>query len=487
MDPLVWFLLVPLIVLLFFLPSSRKNLPPGPKPWPIIGNMLSMLTGAPHVELMKLARTHGPLMLVKFGAQPVIVASTPAAATEILKANDRILSGRYIPHSLRMKNHIKHSVVWTDCTDNWKTLRRIARTELFSTKMLDAQLLVREKKVAEMVNFVRGQDGKAVVITEFVFGTLLNILGHVVFSKDVFQYGEKGDKVGMQRLIREMLMIAASPNLSDFYPILAGLDLHGLLRACEARLNDVIGLWEGAVKERRENNDHTKQDFLEVLLANGFDDAQINAMFLETFGPGSETSSTTIEWAMAELLRSPEKMSKVRAELDREVGKDRLTEFHLPRLHYLQACIKETMRLHPAAPFLIPHRAVETCEVMGYTIPKDNQILVNAYAIGRDPDAWKDPNTFIPERFLESDLDYYGNHFHFIPFGAGRRICLGLPLASRTIPMILGSLIHAFDWCLPDGMPGAQLEMKEKMSLTLVRDPSLVAVPKIRARASSIN
>lgn len=146
--------------------------------------------------------------------------------------------------------------------------------------MLDAQLLVREKKVAEMVNFVRGEDGKAVVITEFVFGTLLNILGHVVFSKDVFQYGEKGDKVGMQKLIRDMLMIAASPNLSDFYPILAGLDLHGLLRACEARLNDVIGLWEGTVKERRENNDHTKQDFLEVLLANGFDDAQINAMFL---------------------------------------------------------------------------------------------------------------------------------------------------------------------------------------------------------------
>lgn len=118
---------------------------------------------------------------------------------------------------------------------------------------------------------------------------------------------------------------------------------------------------------------------------------------------------------------------------------------------------------------------------MGYTIPKDNQILVNAYAIGRDPEAWKDPNAFIPERFLESDLDYYGNHFHFIPFGAGRRICPGLPLASRTIPLILGSLIHAFDWCLPDGMTPAKLELKEKMSLTLVRDPSLVAVPKVRA------
>ncbi|XP_058078122.1 corytuberine synthase-like [Magnolia sinica] len=479
MDSLLW-ILVPLILIFLFKPWSRKNLPPGPYPWPIIGNMMSMLSVAPHVELMKLARVHGPLMLVKFGVQPVIIASTQESAMEILRNHDRSFSGRFVPHSLRMKEHIKHSVVWTDCTDIWKNLRRIARTELFSTKMLDAHIHVRQQKVTDMVDFIRSKQGGPMTITEVVFGTLLNILGHVVFSKDVFQYGYKGDKVGMQKLIRDMLYIAASPNLADFYPILGGIDPHGLLRACEARLNDVIELWKDTVKERRANRDPSKHDFLEVLLANDFDDGQINAMFLETFGPGSETSSTTIEWAMAELLKHPDKMIKLRDELDREVGPTIVTEAHLPRLPYLHACIKETMRLHPAAPFLIPHRSVEACEVMGYNIPKDYQTLVNAYAIGRDPNSWSEPNTFSPERFLDSDLDYYGKHFQFIPFGAGRRICIGMPLASRTIPLFLGSLIHTFNWSLPDGMKPDDLELKEKLSLTLVINPSLVAVPKVR-------
>ncbi|KAG9441841.1 hypothetical protein H6P81_017695 [Aristolochia fimbriata] len=480
--PLSLLFLVPLFLLLQPIFSRKlKNLPPGPHPWPVIGNLLSVLSPCPHVDLARLSRVHGPLMLLKFGAQPVIVASSPESAEQILKTRGSAMSGRYIPHSLRMRDHTEHSVVWTDCTENWKMLRRIARTQLFTTKMLDAHIRVREEKVAEMLSYVAGKKGgEAVKITEFVFGTLLNVLGHVVFSRDVFRYGERGDEVGMQRLIREMLYIAASPNLADFYPFIGGLDLFGLNRACLERLRDVTALWTPVVKERRAVNDHSKQDFLQVLLDNDFRDPQINAIFLETFGPGSETSSTTIEWAMAELIKQPSKMAKVVEELDREVGTNPLKEADLPRLQYLDACIKETMRLHPAAPFLIPHRAVETTPVMGYTVPKDYQVLVNAYAIGRDPKHWTDPDSFVPERFLETEVDYNGNHFQFIPFGAGRRMCMGLPLASRTIPLILGSLLHSFKWELPDGMEPEKLEMNGKLSLTLVRDPPLVAIPKLR-------
>lgn len=276
-----WWLFILLIIPLYlFLRPQKINLPPGPRPWPLLGNMMSVLSKAPHIDLMKLAQRHGPLMLVKFGAQPVIIASAPDSAAEILRTHDRAMSGRYIPHSLRMKDHTEHSVVWTDCTDNWKALRRVARTELFTTRMLDAHIDVRAAKVAEMVEYIGRRGGQPLRITEVVFGTLLNILGHVVFSRDVFQYGEKGDKVGMQRLIREMLYIAASPNLADFYPILGGLDLRGLNRACLQRLRDVTALWTGVVKERRENNDQSKHDFLQVLLANSFRDQQINAIFL---------------------------------------------------------------------------------------------------------------------------------------------------------------------------------------------------------------
>ncbi|KAL5994466.1 hypothetical protein ACLOJK_024518 [Asimina triloba] len=168
-----------------------------------------MRSGA-DVELMKLARVHGPLIFVKFGMQPVIVASTQESAMEILRTHERGLlrPGASSPHSLslRIKDHIKHSVVWADCRDGWKNLRPTAR---FSTKMLDVHVHVREQQVGEMVDFIRGKAGGEIKITEVVFETLLNILGHVVFSKDVFGYGENGDKAGMQNLIREMLYIEA--------------------------------------------------------------------------------------------------------------------------------------------------------------------------------------------------------------------------------------------------------------------------------------
>lgn len=280
MDLILWILLPLLLLLLIFNPFSRKKLPPGPYPWPVIGNMISLSKGPPHVELMKLAGVHGPLMLVKLGMRPVIVASTPESAMEILRTHDKALSGRFIPQSMRIKDHIKHSVVWSDCTDGWKNLRRIARTELFSTRMLDAHVHVRQQKVGEMVEYIRGKEGGEIKITEVVFGTLLNILGHVVFSKDVFRYGEKGDNVGMQALIREMLIIGGTPNLVDFYPFLGDFDLQGLLAATADRLNKVNELWKETVKQRRANRDDSKHDFLAVLLDNGFDDAQINAMFL---------------------------------------------------------------------------------------------------------------------------------------------------------------------------------------------------------------
>ncbi|XP_058078123.1 corytuberine synthase-like [Magnolia sinica] len=476
---LIW-LLMPLILIFLFKPSSTKNLPPGPRPWPIIGNMMSMLSGALHIKLMKLARVHGPLMLLKFGSKPVIIVSTQESAMEVLRTHDRAFSGRSVPHSLRIVEHIKHSLVWSDCTDEWKNLRRIAKTELFSTKMLDMHARVRQEKVSEMVDYIRENEGGPIMITGVVFGTLLNILGHGIFSKDVFQFGGKGDEFRMQKVIRKMIGLVVEPNLADFYPILGGLDLQGLLRECKTCFDEVIEVWKDTVKERRANRDSSKHDVLEVLLDNEFSDAQINAFFLESFGPGSESSSTAVEWAMAELLKHPDKMTKLRDELNREVGPTNLTEAHLPSLRYLQACIKETLRLHPVLPFLLPHRTVETCQVMGYTIPKNYETVINAYAIGRDPNAWTDPDTFWPERFLDTDVDYSGNHYQLIPFGAGRRICPGIPLSNRAIPLLIGSLIHTFDWSLPNGMKADDLDMTEKMSLTLVINPSLVAVPKVR-------
>ena len=154
---------------------------------------------------------------------------------------------------------------------------------------------------------------------------------------------------------------------------------------------------------------------------------------------------------MAELIKNPESMIKVQLELAREIKQDVVKEFHLPQLNYLQASVKETLRLHPPAPLLLPHHAIESYQVTSYTIPKDSQVLVNVWAIGQDPMYWEDPSVFKPERFLNSALDFKGNDFEFLPFSAGRRICPGLPMATKVVPLVLASLIHNFDWSLPHG------------------------------------
>lgn len=173
-------------------------------------------------------------------------------------------------------------------------------------------------------------------------------------------------------------------------------------------------------------------------------------------------------------------MSKVREELAGEIKKDMVKESQLPQFPYLQACVKEALRLHPPAPLLLPHRAIEACQVMNYTIPKNSQVLVNVWAIGRDPMNWEDPLVFKPERFLNSALDFKGNDFEFLPFGAGRRICPGLPMAAKQMPIVLASLIHFFDWSLPQGIDPNKLDMSEKFGVTLQKEQPLLLIPKAR-------
>ena len=195
---------------------------------------------------------------------------------------------------------------------------------------------------------------------------------------------------------------------------------------------------------------------------------------------GTDSSSATTEWAMAELMRSPASMKKVREELAIEINNNIFKDSDIRKLPYLQACLKETLRLHPPGPFLLPHRALETCKVMNYTIPKDTQVLVNAWAIGRNPESWEDPLVFKPDRFLNSTVDFHGNHFEFIPFSAGRRICPGLPMAVKVIPLLLVSWIHFFDWSLPNWGDPKEIDMSEKYGANIHKEHPLLLIPKGR-------
>lgn len=206
------------------------------------------------------------------------------------------------------------------------------------------------------------------------------------------------------------------------------------------------------------------------------------------FTAGTDTTSSTVEWAIAELIRHPNILARVQDEIDSVVGRDRLlTEIDLTKLTYLQAVIKETFRLHPSTPLSLPRIAAESCEINGYHIPKGSTLLTNVWAIARDPEQWQEPLVFRPERFLpggeKGGVDVRGTDFELIPFGAGRRICAGMSLGLRMVQLLTASLIHAFNWELPEGLMPMKLNMDEGYGLTLQRAVPLMVHPKTRLPA----
>lgn len=199
----------------------------------------------------------------------------------------------------------------------------------------------------------------------------------------------------------------------------------------------------------------------------------------EIFLAGAETTSSTIEWAMTELLCNPETLIKAKTELRQVIGQNRkMNESDIDNLPYLQVIVKETLRLHPPVPFLIPRKAILDTKFMGYFIPKNTQVFVNAYAIGRDPDVWIDePDSFKPERFIVLKVDYKGQHYELIPFGAGRRMCTGVPLGHKMLHLTLGSLLHQFDWALGRNVTKDTMDWNDRLGITMRKYQPLLAVP----------
>lgn len=206
------------------------------------------------------------------------------------------------------------------------------------------------------------------------------------------------------------------------------------------------------------------------------------------FVGGTETSSTTIEWALAELIKNPKEMAKVQEELRTKMKGD--DDYAIAQqLSYLKLVVKETLRLHMPAPLLVPRVCKEQCSVGGYTIPAGSRVVINAWAMGRDPGYWEDAETFRPARFIDrDDLDYKGtNSFEFLPFGAGRRVCPGIEFGLATIELCLAQLLFHFDWKLPGGMAPEDLDMTEtSVGVTIVRKEPLHLIPSVYARSSLV-
>ncbi|XP_076953925.1 putative (S)-N-methylcoclaurine 3'-hydroxylase isozyme 2 [Bidens hawaiensis] len=466
--------------------TSNKNLPPGPRPLPIIGNM-HQLAKNPHIATATFANEYGPLISLRLGTRVLVVASTAEAAKEILKIHDRQLSGRALPDCLHL-SFIDYYFVWArECKDHWKSCRTVSRLELFSPKAIEAQSNLRSEKLNHMLTYLNTTQGKVVKIEELIFTTLINTLSNVLCSKDFLDLKDEESAHQLKFRLFKILENTVKPNVSDFFPIIGGLDLQGLRKDCMDHLNKLASYSETIVQERRARLaknlviEDREKDFLDRLLENNFTNAQINIFVLELFIAGTDTVVTTIEWAMAELLKNQNILQKVHEELKREeINANDIMKSDLSRLAYLNACIKETLRLHPVVPLLIPRRALEACEVMNYTIPKHANVWVNVWAIMHDPKIWEEPNTFNPDRFLDLNIDFYGQDYEFLPFGGGRRMCPGIPSGIKSLQTMLAVLILEYDWSLPNGENPETLDMTEKFGVTLQKEKQLELIFKRR-------
>lgn len=196
------------------------------------------------------------------------------------------------------------------------------------------------------------------------------------------------------------------------------------------------------------------------------------------FVAGTDTTYIAFEWSIAELVRNPDVMKKLQNEINGIAsGKSMVDEDDLNEMHYLKAFIKEVLRLHPPVPLLLPRESMESCQIGGYNIPNKSRVLINCWAIARDPKVWDMPNEFIPERFLNNSTDFKGQDFEYIPFGSGRRICPGMGFSVAAIELTLANLIFRFEWQLPNDNIGG-VDMTEALGVTSRMLKNLYLVPK---------
>uniref|UniRef100_A0A0E0K031 Cytochrome P450 n=1 Tax=Oryza punctata TaxID=4537 RepID=A0A0E0K031_ORYPU len=479
--------------------ARRKyNIPPGPRPWPVIGN-LNLIGALPHRSIHDLSRRYGALMSLRFGSFPVVVGSSVDMARYFLRTNDlafldrpRTAAGKYTVYNYT-------GMLWSHYGEYWRQARRLWVTELLSARRLASTEHVRAEEVRAMLRGLRRTGaGTAVVLKEHLLMVTLNVISRMVFGKKYIVEGSSAAAAmttaeEFRWMIEEIFFLNGVFNVGDMVPWLGWLDPQGYIGRMK-RLGDMFDrflehvLDEHVERRRREGDGFAARDMVDLLLQFADDPSLkvpiqrdgVKAFILELITGSTDTSSVSVEWAMSEILKKPCVLAKATEELDRVVGRDRLVgEEDIANLPYLDAVVKESMRLHPVVPLLVPRVSREDASVAGHDIPAGTRVLVNVWAIGRDPAVWGHAaEEFRPERFVGSDVDVKGQDFELLPFGSGRRMCPGFGLGLKMVQLTLANLLHAFAWRLPGGMVPEELSMEEKFGISVSRLVQLKAIPE---------
>ncbi|XP_028783173.1 cytochrome P450 CYP82D47-like [Neltuma alba] len=477
--------------------TARKPPPEAGGAWPVIGH-LHLLGGKdpPHITLGNMVDKYGPIFTVRLGVHPTLIVSSWEIAKELFTVNDRAFASRPKFLAAEVMAYNFSMIGFSPYGDYWRQVRKIATLEVLSNHRLEMLRHVRESEVKSSMketydrwaefNNSSDQNLEAVPLScemkKWFGDIILNVVYRMVVGK---RFLETEGNERIRKTLRDFFDLSGAFVISDALPYMRWLDLGGQEKAMKKTANELeqfIQFWLDEHTRKRGSGSGQAQpkhdDFMDVLLSiageaetiDGRDSITlIKATSLAIILAATDTTTGTLNWALSLLVNNREVLKRAVDEIDTQVGGERLaSESDLKNLPYLEAILKETLRLYPAAPLNLPHESMEDCTVAGYHIPSGTHLLTNLSKIHRDPRVYEDPLEFRPDRFLNThkDLDLRGQHFELIPFGAGRRICPGVSFALLMMQLTLANLLHGFDIATPDNQP---TDMREQVGLTNIK------------------
>ncbi|XP_054779654.1 cytochrome P450 703A2 [Prosopis cineraria] len=477
--------------------KSKDQLPPGPPKWPIVGNLLQ-LGQYPHRDFASLCDKYGPLVYLKLGQIHAITTNDPSIIREILVGQDDVFASR--PHTLAAVHlaYGRGDVALAPLGPHWKRMRRICMEHLLTRKRLESFARHREEEAQHLVGDVwaQAQSGKAVNLREVLGGFSMNNVTRMLVGKRYFGSEAAGPKEAKEfmHITHELFWLLGVIYLGDYLPMWRWIDPYGCekkMREVEKRVDDfhsrIIQEHREATRRGQRDDADDEMDFVDVLLSlpgehgkEHMDDVQIKALIQDMIAAATDTSAVTNEWAMAEVIKHPRVLHKIQQELDCIVGPDRMvTESDLAHLNYLRCVVRETFRMHPAGPFLIPHESLRAATINGYHIPEGTRVFINTHGLGRNTQIWDDVEEFRPERHWPADGSRveisHGADFKILPFSAGKRKCPGAPLGVTLVLMALARLFHCFDWT-----PLDRVDTTEVYGMTMPKAEPLTAIARPR-------
>ncbi|KAI3819969.1 hypothetical protein L1987_13823 [Smallanthus sonchifolius] len=488
---LIW--LIPATLILAFFKSTRakSHLPPSPFALPIIGH-LHLLSPSPHQAFHRLSLRYGPVFRLFMGSEPCVVACSPKTAQEFLRTSENAYLDRPRNSATVYITYGSKDFAFAPYGSYWRFMKKIVMSQLLNGATIDSLLHVRQDEINRFIKSLsqKAKLGEAVNLNAELVKVTNNLISRVLLSERCSENAGAADDI--RELIFEITEAMGTFNFSDNIWLFKSLDLQGFGKKVKDIHKRFDALIERIIKEHEEARTQGLQsegkDLLSILLDIAEDETieidltreNIKAFILNIFVAGTDNSAIIAEWALSELINHPNVMKKALEEIDNVVGKNRiLQESDIQNLPYLQAIIKETLRLHPPVP-LIPRKSTEDHTIRGYHIQANTTIFINLWALGRDPNYWKNPLEFRPKRFQEKHMDVRGQHFELLPFGSGRRMCPGTSLGLQMVYATFGTMLQCFEWKVGKEGNLTSVGMEEGRGLNLPRANPLVCVPVAR-------